>query len=145
MTKAIQAFLTGVFFTFLLDFTLFLGLKLHYIDYNKIDVYFNPFFVDNQNIFLFLAFSLFIGWITIYRQSVKSAAILLALLFLFSASSLIPSFGMKIGNALFRQTNIEIKLPPHTYRGDIIYTDRHKLYFYDTDLQRLITLSKEKK
>lgn len=145
MTKAIQAILTGVFFTFILDFILFLGLKLHYIDAYRLDVYFNPFFVDNQNAPLFILFSLFIGWITIYRKSVKSAAIVLSLLLLFSAAPLVPSAGMKIGNALFRQTNIEIKVPPYTYRGDIIYTDRSQLYFYDTDLQRLITLPKENK
>ena len=143
MIKLFQAFLTGMFFTFLFDFTLFLGLKLHYIDTFGIKVYFNPFFVDNQNIWLFLSLSIFIGWITIYQISAKSASIILALLFFLSASALIPSIGIKIGDALFRQSNLEIKIPPHTYRGDILYRDRHQLYFYDNDLQRLISLPKE--
>lgn len=143
MTKAIQAILTGVFFTFILDFILFLGLKLHYIDAYRLDVYFNPFFVDNQYAPLFVLLSLFIGWITIYRRSVKSAAIVLTLLFILSAASLIPSIGMKIGTALFRQANVTIKISPYTYHGDIVYTDRRQLYFYDTDLQRIITLPKE--
>ncbi|MDD2782326.1 hypothetical protein [Sulfuricurvum sp.] len=145
MTKFLQAFLTGAFFTFLFDFTLFLGLKLNYIDAHGMKIYFNPFFVDNQNIWVFLILSLFIGWITIYRRSVKSAAIILTLFLLLSASALIPPIGTKIGDALFRQTNLEIAHPPHLYRGDILYSDRHQLFFYDTDLQKVITLPQEKK
>jgi hypothetical protein len=145
MTKAFQAFLTGIFFTFILDFTLFLGLKLNYIDEHGIKTYFNPFFVDNQNLLLFLVFTLFIGWITIYLSSAKPAAIILGLLFVLSGSVVIPAIGSKLGDALFRQSNLEITIAPNTYRGDILYNDRHQIYFYDTDLQRLITLPKEKK
>ena len=52
MSKLVQAFLSGAFFTFFLDFFLFLGMKLNYIDYYKIDLYYNPFFADNQNILI---------------------------------------------------------------------------------------------
>lgn len=145
MIKALQAVLTGLFFTFIFDFSLFLGLKLHYIDAQGIKLYFNPFFVDNQNILIVVILTIFIGWITIYQRSVKSAIIVLSLLALSSVSALIPPIGGKMGDAIFRQTNQQITIAPHIYRGDIVYTDRHLIYFFDTDLQRIITLPKEKK
>ncbi|MBD3798907.1 hypothetical protein [Sulfuricurvum sp.] len=145
MIKALQAFLTGLFFTFLFDFSLFLGLKLHYIDAHGIKLFFNPFFADNQNVIVLLALTIFIGWITMYQRSIKTAIIVLSLFALISASALIPQIGSKFGDALFRKGNQQITIAPHTYRGDILYIDRQKLYFFDTDLQRLITLPKEKK
>jgi len=52
MSKLIQAFLAGIFFTFFLDFFIFLGILLHYINFYEIDLYYNILFADNQNIFL---------------------------------------------------------------------------------------------
>lgn len=144
MIKALQAFLTGLFFTIVFDFLLFLGIKLHYIDAHGIKVFFNPFFVDNQNFIAVLILTLFVGWITIYQRSLKTAVIVLSLLTLISVSALVPPIGSKFGDALFRQTNQQITIAPHTYQGDILYIDRQILYFFDTDLQRLITLPKEK-
>ncbi|MDD5716739.1 MAG: hypothetical protein PHW64_02965 [Sulfuricurvum sp.] len=145
MIKMVQAFLTGVLFTLVFDFLFFLGLKLNYIDMHGIKLYFNPFFVDNQNIGIYLALSLIIGWLSTYLPNRKSASIFIVLLFILSLLPLIPSFGGKIGDILFRHKNLEISIPPHLFRGDTLYTDRHQLYFYDTDLNRLITLPKEKK
>jgi len=36
MSKIVQAFLTGVFITFIFDFLIFLGIKENYIDFYKI-------------------------------------------------------------------------------------------------------------
>lgn len=144
MIKGIQAFLTGLFFVFILDFVLFLGLKLHYIDALNIDVYFNTFFADNQNPLLFFALTALIGWMSIYWKAVKAKIVLITLLFLVVSSVLIPSIGRTIGSTLFQKSDIKISIPPHLYRGDILYTDREQLYFYDTDLRRMITLPKEK-
>lgn len=144
MIKGIQAFLTGLFFTFILDFILFLGLKLHYIDALDIDVYFNTLFADHQNPLIFFAFTALIGWMGIYWKAGKAKIVLMTLLFVITSSALIPSIGRKIGYAFFQKSDIKISIPPHLYRGDILYTDRNQLYFYDTDLQRMITLPKEK-
>ena len=56
MNKLFQAFLTGVFFTFILDFFLFLGIFLNYIKYYEIDLYYNILFADHQNIYIYLIF-----------------------------------------------------------------------------------------
>ena len=54
MSKLIQALLTGIFITFILDFFIFLGIKQNYIDFYEIDVYYNILFADHQNIFYIL-------------------------------------------------------------------------------------------
>jgi hypothetical protein len=72
MTKLFQAFLTGAFFTFILDFFLFLGMKLNYIDKHNIDLYYNIFFADNQNIFIYGFFTLLIGYLVIYVANTLS-------------------------------------------------------------------------
>lgn len=144
MIKATQAFLTGLFFAFILDFTLFLGIKLHYIDRHGIDVYYNTLFADYQNPFVFFPIVLAIGWVTIYLRSTPLKLALMGMLFAAAFSTLVPMVGERCGEWMLRHNGIEIVIPPHTYRGDIVYTDRQKLYFYDTDLQRIITLPKEK-
>ena len=144
MIKFVQAFLTGLFFTFILDFNLFLGIKLHYIDHHGIDVYYNTLFADNQNGLLFFALVAVLGWITMYWKWRKTAWGVMFVLFTGSFALMIPGVGLKAGELMFRKPNVQISLPPHVYRGDIVYTDRNQLYFYDTDLQRQIKLPKEK-
>lgn len=145
MIKAAQAFLTGLFFAFILDFIFFLGIKLHYIDFLGIDLYFNTLFSDNQSPLIFFPLTALIGWLLIYWEAGRGKLIVSALLFATVSSALIPPIGYAIGNTLFRKTHVTLSIPPHTYRGDILYTDRDKLFYYDTDLQRMITLPKEKK
>ena len=50
MSKSVQALLSGLFITFLLDFFLFLGIFQNYIRVHEIDLYYNILFVDNQSI-----------------------------------------------------------------------------------------------
>lgn len=140
MIKAIQALLTGLLIVFVMDFLFFLGLQLHYLDSQGIKVYYNTLFADNQNPFVFFPLVFLTAWISNYWSYRKSALSLLGMLFLIALSPLLPSVGLYTGDALFRQKNITISVPPHVYKGDVIYTDRNQLYFYDTDLKRIITL-----
>jgi len=55
MSKIVQMILSGMFFTFILDFFLFLGVKETYIDSHGIKLYYNILFADNQNIFIFIS------------------------------------------------------------------------------------------
>jgi len=143
MIKLVQALLIGLFFTFTLDFFLFLGLKLHYIDPLGIKVYYNTLFADNQNPYLFAAITLLS---TILAYFIRSTGIFLTILVFITLSVmsvLIPFIGEEAGQNMFKISNQTITIPPHVYRGDILYIDRKEIYFYDTDLERMITLPKE--
>ena len=101
MSKFFQAFLTGIFFTFILDFFIFLGIKLNYIDFYEIDLYYNILFADNQCFILYAIFSALIGYIVIYMNNNKVSAIVLGILFATAALTLVPPIGYKLGEIIF--------------------------------------------
>ncbi|SMP89306.1 hypothetical protein SAMN06314019_10725 [Epsilonproteobacteria bacterium SCGC AD-311-C15] len=142
MTKFIQAFLSGIFFTFFLDFFLFLGIQLNYIDFYEIDVYYNILFADHQNIFIFFGLSAIIGYLTIYYTNNKISFFIIILLFLLSFSTLIKPIGYEIGAAMLMNKNITLKENKNSFTGDIYYDGRKTIIFYDYRLQKIISLDK---
>jgi len=143
MTKLLQAFLSGVFFTFILDFFIILGIKLHYIEPHNINVYYNILFADHQNIFIFLFFTIIIGYLVSYA-STKSALIGVGLLFILAFSTLIPPVGEQIGELILLKKDATLKTARFSYHGDIYYDGRKEITFYDYKLKKVIILDKNK-
>lgn len=143
MSKAVQAFLSGVFFTFFIDFFLFLGMKLNYIDYYKIDLYYNPFFADNQNIYIYLLFSIFFGALITYIENTKMNLIIIGGFFLLSLSTFIHPIGHKIASILLMEKNVTYHDSRYVYKGDLYYNGRTQITFYDYELKKIITLNKK--
>lgn len=143
MSKLLQALLSGMFFTFILDFFLFLGIKLNYIDFYEIDLYYNILFADNQSLLLFLVFTLLIGYVTLYTN-IKLALIFVSSLFVLSFSTLIPPIGKSVGKFILAKEDVILQTNRFSYKGNIIYNGREKVTFYDTELQKIIILKKNK-
>ena len=143
MSKFVQAFLSGAFFTFFLDFFLFLGMKLHYIDYYKIDLYYNPFFADNQNIYIYLFFTFIFGLLITYIENTKLTLIVIGSLFILSLSTFIQPIGHAVASALFMKKDVTYQTSRFTYRGDVYYDGRTTISFYDYDMKKIITLQKK--
>lgn len=143
MSKVFQALLSGIFFTFILDFFLFLGIKQNYIEKLDINLYYNILFADNQNIFIFFIFSAFIGYITLYRTH-KISLIILGSLFLLSLSTLINPIGFSLGEMILMEKNKTLQTNKFLYRGDIYYNGRSKIYFYDYKLDKILAIDKTK-
>ncbi|SFV54436.1 hypothetical protein MNB_SM-7-154 [hydrothermal vent metagenome] len=141
MSRYIQLLLTGMLFSFILDFFLFLGIKLNYIDPLGVKIYYNILFVDNQNFILFFALSLFIGWLIYYTKRSIWLVVML-LLFALVFSTLIPPVGKQVGEALFMKPNVTLHDKKFTFRGDIYYIGRKNVIFYDHDLKKMIELDK---
>ena len=139
MSKVIQAFLSGMFFTFILDFFLFLGIKMHYIDSLNIDLYYNILFADNQNIFVFLFFTILLGYITIYKSHKLSLAVI-GSLFLLVFATLLSPIGFLSGEMLLMQKNKTIQTKRFLYTGDVYYEGRKKTFIYDYKLDKVIIL-----
>lgn len=144
MSKFIQAFLSGAFFTFFLDFFLFLGMKLSYIDYYEIKLYYNPFFADHQNIYIYLFFTLIFGLLITYIENTKLNLIIIGSLLALSLSTLIQPIGNKVASMIFMQKNITLRSDRFTYHGDIYYDGRTQISFYDYELKKILTLNKDK-
>jgi hypothetical protein len=144
MTKFVQALLSGIFFTFLLDVFLFLGIKLHYIDYHSIDLYYNILFADHQNIYIFAFFTFLIGLIITYVDNTKTSLIVVGSFFLIASSTFITPIGKKVGEIMLMKTNITFKDKKHTYIGDSYYNGRKFITFYDYELNKVIILDKKR-
>ncbi|MEA3370082.1 MAG: hypothetical protein U9Q40_01955 [Campylobacterota bacterium] len=144
MSKFFQAFLTGIFFTFILDFFIFLGIKLNYIDKYEIDLYYNILFADNQCFILYAIFSALIGYVVIYINNNKISLIFLGSLFSIVILTLIPPIGHSLGELILMQKSVNLEDKNHTYEGDIIYNGREKITIYEYELQKIITLDKNR-
>ncbi len=143
MSKLVQAFLSGVFFTFFLDFFLFLGIQLNYIDFYNIDLYYNILFADNQNIYIYLLLTTLLGYLITYVKSPSFALITISILSILSLSTLIEPIGHKVGSIILASENVRLKDNKFTYIGDIYYNGRTEITFYDYDIKKIITLHKK--
>ena len=143
MSKIVQMILSGMFFTFILDFFLFLGIKQNYIDPHNIQVYYNILFADHQNIYIFMLFTIIIGYCVMYLPN-KVTLLFVGSLFILSLSTLIPSLGSMVGETLLMKKNITIKTDKFTYHGDLLYDGRKNITFYDYELKKDIILDKNK-
>ena len=143
MSKIFQALLSGVFFTFILDFFIILGVKLNYIEFYNIHVYYNILFADNQNIYLFLLFTFIIGYLVIYTKT-KITLISIGVMFILSFSTLLPPIGKTVGEMMLMKKNTIITTNKFSYHGNIYYNGRKTVTFYDDTLKKVIILNKNK-
>lgn len=143
MSKLLQAILSGMLYTFIIDFFLFLGIQQHYINHYEINLYYNILFADHQSLLIYSLFTLLFGYLIIYCNFTKIKVVFLSLFFLLSASTLIPSIGYRVGEQLLMKKNITIKDNKYTYTGDIYYDGRQSLTFYDYELGKIILLNKK--
>ena len=143
MTKFFQAFLTGIFFTFLLDFFIFLGIKHNYIDFHEIDLYYNILFADHQNFYIYAIVSILIGFIITYINNIRFSLIVIGFLSILSLSTLVPNIGYSLGEMLLMKKNVTYQDSKYTYIGDVYYDGRTKITFYDYELKKTIFLNKK--
>jgi len=143
MSRSILALFTGMIIVFIADFFLFLGMKNNYFDLLEIPIYYNTLFADNQNILLYFGLSLVVGFIIIFISNIKLTILVIVLFSIFSISALIPSIGYSYAKMMFMEKNITYHDLRHTFVGDVYYDGRKNIYFYDNDLQRIITLKKK--
>ena len=143
MIKLIQALLSGVFFTFILDFFIILGIQINYIRPHNINVFYNILFADHQNIFIFLFFTIIIGYLITYTTT-KSALIGVGTLFILAFATLIPPIGEKVGEFILLKKDITLKTAKFSYHGNIYYDGRDEITFYDYKLKKVIVLNKNK-
>jgi hypothetical protein len=143
MSKMIQAIFTGILFTFILDFFFFLGIKLNYIDFYNIDLYYNILFADNQNIFLYALLSALFGFLIIYANNTITIIITLFASIL-TLSTLIAPIGHTLGEFVLMQKDTQLIDEKHIYRGDIYYNGRTQITFYDKKIGKMIVLEKNR-
>ena len=143
MSKLFQAFLSGMFFTFILDFFIILGVKLNYIDFYKIDLYYNILFADHQNIYIFGISTVILGFLVTYIDNYRISISVIGILSILALLTLVPPIGYKVGEMMLMQKNVTLHNSRHTYTGDIYYVGRDEISFYDIELKKIINLDKK--
>ncbi|PNV82000.1 MAG: hypothetical protein C0627_12040 [Sulfurimonas sp.] len=143
MNKAIQAFLTGIFITFILDFFLFLGILLNYINFYNIELYYNILFADNQNGYLFFVLTFILGYIIVYLNNYKITLFVIGVLSFLVLLTLFQSIGHSVGEAVFMKKNTILETSKRTYSGDILYEGREHITFYEHNLNKIIKINKK--
>ena len=141
MTKLFQAFLSGIFFTFILDFFVILGVEVNYIRPHHISVYYNILFADHQNIFLFLFFTILIGYFTTYTSQ-KTALVSVGTLFILAFATFIPPVGERVGAFILMKKDVTLQTARFSYHGNIYYNGRKEITMYDYKLKKVIILNK---
>ena len=143
MSKLILALMTGMLITFIVDFFIFLGLKLHYFDFYEIEIFYNVLFADNQNALIYFALSIIFGSVVILISNNKLTIMMLSILSIIAIAPLFSSVGEELGKMMFIQTNKTYHDAKHTFVGDVYYDGRTTIHFYDNELKRIIILKKE--
>ena len=144
MNKVLLALLTGMFITFIMDFFLFLGVKINYFDFYEIKIFYNILFADNQNLLIFFGLSFLFGFIVIYIANKKITLSLIGILILISIASLFSDIGRSLGKMMFMKKNLTYHEVKYSFTGDVYYDGRTTIHFYDNDLKRIIILQKDK-
>ncbi len=139
----VTSFLFGFILVGLLDFLLFIGLKISYFDAYNITEYFNVIFIDNQNLILFVSLSLLFGYLMLYSRLSKFFDTFYIILLIVFASIFYKPVGKFVGEKLFMEKNKIFKIGDTRFRGDILYVGRNYYYIKREGIKSAIRLSKE--
>jgi len=143
MIRFIQALLSGLFFTLVYDFLLYIAIWIHYIKPQEIETFFNPFFWDNQNSIILVSSVVFLTLIIGYSSKIiQNTLLTLCLLIVFGADLYAP-FGYYLGKILLEKQTQTLKDNRYTYHGNIIFNGRKSIYFYDTDVNQTFEIEKK--
>ena len=143
MSKILLALLTGMLITFIVDFFLFLGVKLNYFDFYEIEIFYNVLFADNQNFLLYFGSSIVFGFIVIFISNNKLTVALLSALTIIAIAPLFSNIGESLGKMMFMEKDVTYNEIKHSFHGDVYYDGRRTIHFYDNELQRIIILQKK--
>ncbi|NPA81186.1 MAG: isoleucyl-tRNA synthetase [Epsilonproteobacteria bacterium] len=141
--EIVTSFLFGFILVSLLDFLLFIGLKINYFNTYNIGEYFNVIFVDNQNVWLIVALSFLFGYLMLYSKLSKFFDTFYIILLILFASTLYEPIGKRVGEEIFREKNKIFEVSGTKFRGDLLYEGRSYYYIKRDEIKSAIRLSKE--
>ncbi|WP_456403385.1 hypothetical protein [Hydrogenimonas sp.] len=139
MIRLITLLLYGLLFWMAFDFIFYAGLMVNYIKAYNIPVFFNEFFVDSQQWWLWPIGILLYGTIFFVPGKKSQKALFYLLSFLIAALPWIPDFGDQIGKALFAKERMSYTFD-HTRVDNVLllYAGRGYDYVLLKDRKRAV-------
>lgn len=141
--KVINGFFFGLTLVLMVDFLLFIGLKLHYFDALNIKEYFNIYFFDNQP-FIFVGISsLVLGFAMLYSSFFRIVQAFYIIFLIVSVGALHAPIGQALGEKIFLEPNVSLQVGSTIFKADILYEARHNYYIKREGIEKTIILSKD--
>ncbi len=140
ISKFVGSSFLGLILVLLLDFLLFIGIKINYIDFYHIKEYYNVLFVDHQS-YLFLAvLSVIFGYFMLLKKSSKIFTLVYIILVFLSLLTFYKPIGYNIAQYMFKKDNIAFRVGNISFKGDLLYKGRRDTYIYRKDINKVIKL-----
>lgn len=137
-SKIFNAFIFGSIFILLLDFLLFVGLKINYFDYYGIDEYFNTIFVDNQPLLLLFILSITLGYMMLYAKKRRVYDRIYIILIIIFGTTFYQPVAEALGTFFFTQKDQRLQVLDTNITIDILYQGRQNLYLKKPNLFRAV-------
>lgn len=141
--KIVNGFVFGLAMVLMIDFLVFIGLKLHYFDALEIKEFFNIYFFDNQPFLLVGVSALILGGAMLYAPLYRWIQGFYLVLLITSVSALYQPIGFTLGEMFFTKKDVEFSLGSQRFKGDLLYEGRRHFYIKRDGIDRVITLSKK--
>jgi hypothetical protein len=141
--KIINGFVFGLALVLMIDFLIFIGLKLHYFDPLDIKEFFNIYFFDNQPFLLVGACAIILGGTMLYAPLYRWVQGLYLVLLIISTGALYQPIGYSLGEMFFTQKETEFILGSQRFKADLLYEGRRYFYIKRDGIERTIKISKE--
>jgi len=140
--KIVNGFVLGLALVLLVDFLVFIGLKLHYFDALEIAEYFNIYFFDHQPFVLLGIGALILGVGVLYTPFAKLFWWGYLATLCVSAFALVEPVGRGLGKTFFLKENQQFQVGSVRFVGDLLYEGRHAIYVKRPDVKHTIRLLK---
>ncbi|MBE0495127.1 MAG: hypothetical protein IBX45_01820 [Campylobacterales bacterium] len=140
--KLVNGFILGLVLVLMVDFLVFIGLKLHYFDALGIAEYFNVYFFDHQPFVLLGVCSLALGFGMLYTRFAKKIQWAYLVVLGLSGLSLVEPVGMALGEQFFLKPDQQFRIGTSVFRADLLYEGRHAIYVQRADIANTIRILK---
>ena len=128
MSRVFNAFLFGFIFLFMIDFIIFVGLKINYFELLKIGEYFNAYFIDSQPWLFLLIASPILGYFMLYFKLMRYVQLGYMIVLVGSTLTFAEPIGKDLGYLLFLKKDVELKAGANEFKADILYEGRKYMY-----------------
>lgn len=122
---------------------LYAGIFTNYFAYYEIRGFFNSFFMANLNLIIYAVVGLFSGFCIMANSNFFR--FLYLVLIILSILTFIPSVGKNLGEKLFMRENIKVIINGKQEYINIIYRDKHKIYYNTKENKKILEVKNEGK
>jgi hypothetical protein len=140
IVKFINSSLIGFVLVMLIEFLLFIGVKLNYFDYYNIKEFYNIIFFDNNPFIITFLLMPIVGYAFLYSKYSKIVESAYIVVLFLSFTTFYSHIGKKLGESFFRKDDLNFRVGKIVFQGSLLYNGRKMIYIYRKDIDKVIVL-----